>query len=94
MTATTTANGFVPLSIKDCSSCLFQVSPDIPAEDALDRASLLLAAAKDMAQEYINLDLGNDTWGLVFLIDTAKAVVDSVNDGIRFAEDSKPMTEE
>jgi hypothetical protein len=80
MSAITTAQGFARIT-NDKSSYLFRVNPDVPAGEALEQASLLLAAARDMAQEYIPLDLGNDAWGLVFLIETAKAVVDSVNAG-------------
>jgi hypothetical protein len=57
---------------------LFQVNPGVPAGEALGQASLMLAAAQDMAEGYIELDLSNDAWGLAYLIQMAKAVVDSV----------------
>jgi hypothetical protein len=62
---------------------LFQVNPGVSANEALEHASLILAAVHDMAMEVVQLDLGNDTWGMVCLIDMAKAVVDSVSCGVQ-----------
>ena len=61
---------------------LFQVNPNVPADEALEQASLLLAAAYDMAQEVAQLDVGNDAWGMACLIEMAKSVVDSVSGGL------------
>jgi hypothetical protein len=62
---------------------LFQVNPDVPAGQALEQASLLLAAAHAMAEEVAQLDVGSDVWGMACLIDMARAVVDSVAAGVR-----------
>ncbi len=48
---------------------LFQVNPGVDASLALEQASLLLAAAYDMAQEVDELDIGNDAWGMACLIE-------------------------
>jgi hypothetical protein len=70
------------------SQHLFSVNPDVDAREALEQASLILAAVRCMAKEYISLDLGDDAWGMVSLIDMAKAVVDSVSFGV--AHQDKP----
>jgi formaldehyde-activating enzyme involved in methanogenesis len=62
---------------------LLRINPGIPACEALEEASLFLAAAYDMAKGTVMLkDAGNDVWGMAYLIETAKAVVDSVVTGI------------
>jgi formaldehyde-activating enzyme involved in methanogenesis len=76
----TVATGFA--SIANHQPHLFQVNPNIPAGEALEQASLLLAAAYDMAHEVAQLDVGNDVWGMACLIEMAKAVVDSVSGGL------------
>lgn len=77
--STTVALGFARIAHQQPH--LFQVNPDVPASQALEQASLLLAAAHEMAQEVVQLDVGDDAWGMACLIEMAKAVVDSVSAG-------------
>ncbi len=61
---------------------LFQVNPGVDASQALEQASLFLAAAHEMAEEIAELEeVGNAGFGMVCLIEMAKAVVDSVSAG-------------
>jgi hypothetical protein len=58
---------------------LFQVNSGVPINDALEQASLLLSATYAMAQEVVLLDGADEgTWAMVYLVEAAKAVVDSV----------------
>jgi len=62
---------------------LFQVNPGVDASQALEEASLMLSAAYDMAGEIAQLeDFSDAVWGMVTLIQMAKAVVDSVSAGV------------
>lgn len=79
-TARTVALGFA--RIAEHQPHLFQVNPDVPASQALEQASLMLAAAQAMAEEVAQLDIGNDVWGMACLIEMAKGVVDSVSGGL------------
>lgn len=61
---------------------LFQVNPGVDASLALEQASLLLAAAHDMASDAAQDQEGDELWGMACLIEMAKSVVDSVSGGL------------
>jgi hypothetical protein len=66
---------------------LFQVNSGVPINDALEQASLLPSATYAMAQEIVHLDGADDgTWAMVYLVEAAKAVVDSVAEATRPAK--------
>ena len=79
----TTAHGFARLA--ESQPHLFQVNPNVPASQALTQASLLLAAAHEIAEEIAQANVGSNAWGMACLIEMAQAVVDSVSDGVRQA---------
>jgi hypothetical protein len=56
---------------------LYAVNPGLPARQALAESSILLGAAIEMARQIEN-ELNSDlAYGLVFLIETAKAAQDA-----------------
>ncbi len=75
-TVRTTAHPFSSLT---CSPKLFQVNADVPAVEALEAASLYLASALDMASDAVEEGMGDGAFAVSYLIELAKAVVDSVS---------------
>lgn len=61
---------------------LFSVNPDVPIEDALNHVSCFLAAAHAMASEVATEYADDSGWALACMIETAKAVVDSLTVGM------------
>ena len=61
---------------------LFRVNPGVDASLALEHVSLLLAAAYDMASDAAQDQEGDELWGMAYLIEMAKSVVDSVSGGL------------
>lgn len=57
---------------------LFSVRADVPLPDALEQASCLLAVARDVTYQVAE-GLGSAAYGPAYLIEMAKAVVDSLN---------------
>lgn len=68
-----------PFSSLACSPKLFQVNADVPAIEALEAASLYLASALDMSSDAVDEDMGNGAYAVSYLIELAKAVIDSVS---------------
>lgn len=60
----------------------FDVRPGVPSSEALEQASLYLASAYDMASSIAQTADGDGAWAVVYLIEMAKAVVDSVTAGL------------
>ncbi len=56
---------------------LFSVRADVPLPDALEQASCLLAVARDATYQVAE-SLGSAAYGPAYLIEMAKAVVDSL----------------
>jgi hypothetical protein len=75
-TVRTTALPFTTIA---CSPKLFQVNGDVPAIEALEAASLYLASALDMASDAVDENMGDGAFAVSYLIELAKAVVDSVS---------------
>lgn len=65
-----------------CSPNLFQVNGGVPAVEALEAASLYLASALDMSSDSVQEGQGDGAYAVSYLIELAKAVVDSVSAGL------------
>jgi hypothetical protein len=70
----TITHAFSPLVSR---SKLLQVNAGLPAEDALNTASCYLAAAFDLASD-INENDSDGAWATAYLIELAKALIDSI----------------
>lgn len=68
---------------------LFEVRSGIPVQDALNQAANLLDAAYELAFD-IGMDITRSVphsgWAITYLTEMAKAVVDSVNEGLLNSE--------
>lgn len=56
---------------------LFSVRADIPATDALEQASCFLSAARSAVYEAAEGSARESMYGAAYLVDMAKAIVDS-----------------
>ena len=59
-------------------ACLFSVNQGIPAAAALEQASVFLDAALGVARDCAVEEIQDRYWTMVYLMDMAKAVVNSV----------------
>ena len=78
----TTAKAFSHIPISRLP--LFAVQPDVPVKDALDRTYCLLDLAQEMAEQAAFAENNQQLCHvIVYLIDMAKATVDSCSEGIQ-----------
>lgn len=66
--------------INPSGDLLFEIRPGVPAIDALEIASCYMAAARDLAAEFASVSVGENpdhAWGSFYLIELAKAILDS-----------------
>jgi hypothetical protein len=75
-----TASLSIPATYTD--KPLFQVCPGIPAEEALNAASIYLAAAYDLANSSVDLDSDDKDNAVPYLIRMAKSVIDALIAGL------------
>lgn len=61
---------------------LFQVNGGISASEALQSASLYLAAAQDLSASSVDENDGDGSYAVSYLLELAKALVDSVQAGL------------
>jgi hypothetical protein len=59
---------------------MFQVNPGIPAVEALSTASCYLDVALDLSREMAMEANNNNAWVPVYMIELAKAIIDSIED--------------
>jgi hypothetical protein len=69
----------IPIPASYTGEPLFQVNAGIPAGEALDAASLYLAAALDLARDAVDENSSDGDNAVPYLIRMAKSVVNSVN---------------
>lgn len=79
-TATTTPHSFHPMG--PSTGGLFDVHADLPALAALEQASCFLASVYHLLQDVADDPHPESIYGAVYLTSMAKAVVDSVAEGL------------
>jgi hypothetical protein len=73
---TAVAAGF-PFCISACSAKLFSTNADVPVKDALEAASTYLSVALALVES----NPEHSVWGMHYLTELAKVIVDSVVGG-------------